>query len=78
MLTSAPLPFDDATAFDRPHASNATATRAEAARRFDEGAQRFFTATINTVRKLRPNVKLGTYIRDYTCECECECDYAFC
>eukprot|EP00729_Bicosta_minor_P025414 gene25414-15905_t len=44
-----------------PHASNATATRAEAARRFDEGAQRFFTATINTVRKLRPNVKLGFY-----------------
>jgi len=44
-----------------PNASNATATSAEAARRFNKGAKEFFTFTVNTVKRLRPNVRLGFY-----------------
>ena len=43
------------------HADNATATVAEAQRRFDEGAKTFFTYTVATVKRLRPSVRVGFY-----------------
>lgn len=43
------------------HKDNATATDAEASRRFDEGAKAFFTYTVNLIKQLRPNVRLGFY-----------------
>jgi hypothetical protein len=43
------------------HGDNATATDAEAQRRFDAGAKVFFSYTITTIKHLRPNVRIGFY-----------------
>ena len=40
---------------------NASAVAAEARRRFDAGAQAFFTATVNGIKKLRPHARVGFY-----------------
>jgi hypothetical protein len=40
---------------------NTTEIKAEAGRRFDAGARAFFTTTVTTIRRLRPNVRVGWY-----------------
>jgi hypothetical protein len=40
---------------------SASAVAAEAARRFDAGARAFFSATVATIRKVRPNMRIGFY-----------------
>lgn len=40
---------------------NASAVAAEAQRRFDAGAQAFFTATVSGIKKLRPHARVGFY-----------------
>lgn len=44
-----------------PNSGNTTAVQLEAERRFNAGAQRFFTATVSAIKSVRPKARVGFY-----------------